>query len=75
MEKVQEVLILIEKHIDDIDFANSKIENIKTKIDNKKKSIKYVIEIEQSIKKNVKKVYIQFLYSLILIGFILYLLF
>ena len=75
MEKIQEVVDLLNQHIDDIDFAKSNISKIENEIERKKNSIWKASEIEKSIKKNERKVYIEFFYSFIIIGLILYLIF
>ena len=73
MEKIQEIVDLLDQHIDDIDFAKSNISKIENEIERKKNSIWKASELEKAIKKNERKVYIQFLYSFIIIGLILYL--
>ena len=75
MEKIQEVVDLLNQHIDDIDFAKSNISKIENEIERNKNSIWKASEIEKSIKKNERKVYIEFFYSFIIIGLILYLIF
>ena len=73
MEKIQQIVDLLEKHIDDIDFAKSNISKIENEIERKKNNIWRASELEKSIKKNERNVYLEFLYSFIIIGLILYL--
>jgi hypothetical protein len=75
MEKIQEIVDLLEQHIDDINYAKSNISDIEDEIERKKEDIWLASEIESSIKENEKKVYLEFLYSFIIIGLILYLIF
>ena len=75
MEKIQEIVDLLEQHIDDINYAKSNISNIEDEIERKKEDIWLASEIENSIKENEKKVYLEFLYSFIIICLILYLIF
>ena len=73
MEKIQQIVDLLDKHIDDIDFAKTSISKIENEIERKKEDIWLASEIESSIKENEKKVYLEFLYSFIIIILILYL--
>ena len=73
MEKIQQIVDLLDQHIDDIDFAKTNISKIENEIERKKEDIWLASEIESSIKENEKKVYLEFLYSFIIIILILYL--
>lgn len=86
MEKIQEIVDLLDQHNDDVKRAKSNISKSENKfyqqkniineeICERKNTIRRVIELEKSIVKNEKKVYLQFLYSFILIGLILYMIF
>ncbi len=86
MEKIQEIVDLLDQHNDDVKRAKSNISKSENKfyqqkniineeIYERKNAIKRVIELEKSITQNEKKVYLQFLYSFILIGLILYMIF
>ena len=86
MEKIQEIVDLLDQHNDDVKRAKSNISKSENKfyqqkniineeIYERKNTIRIVIELEKSITKNEKKVYLQFLYSFILIGLILYIIF
>lgn len=86
MEKIQEIIDLLDQHNAEVKSAKSNISKTKNKfyhqkntisdeIYDRKNTIRRVIELEKSITKNEKKVYLQFLYSFILIGLILYMIF
>ena len=75
MEKIQQIVDLLDQHIDDIDFAKTNISKIENEIERKKEDIWLASEIGKSIKKNERNVYLEFLYSFIIIGLILYLIF
>lgn len=75
MEKIQQIVDLLDQHIDDIDFAKSNISKIENEIERKKNNIWRASELEKSIKKNERNVYLEFLYSFIIVGLILYLIF
>ena len=86
MGKIQEIVDLLDQHNDDVKRAKSNISKSENKfyqqkniineeIYERKNTIRIVIELEKSITKNEKKVYLQFLYSFILIGLILYIIF
>ncbi len=75
MEKIQEIVDLLDQHIDDIDFAKSNITKIENEIDRKKNNIWKASELEKSIKKNERNVYLEFFYSSLIIALILYLIF
>lgn len=75
MEKIQQIVDLLDHHIDDIDFAKSNISKIENEIERKKNNIWRASELETSIKKNERNVYLEFLYSFIIVGLILYLIF
>lgn len=75
MEKIQQIVDLLDQHIGDIDFAKSNISKIENEIERKKNNIWRASELEKSIKKNERNVYLEFLYSFIIIGLILYLIF
>ena len=75
MEKIQQIVDLLDQHIDDIDFAKSNISKIENEIARKENSIWKASELEKSIKKNERNVYLEFLYSFIIIALILYLIF
>ena len=62
----------IEFNINDVFNHISKIEN---EIERKKNNIWRASELEKSIKKNERNVYLEFLYSFIIVGLILYLIF
>ncbi|HFG0566543.1 hypothetical protein LIS90_11930 [Flavobacterium psychrophilum] len=73
MEKIQQIVDLLDQHIDDIDYAKSNISKIENEIERKKNNIWRASELEKSIKKNERNVYLEFLYSFIIVGLILYL--
>ena len=75
MEKIQQIVDLLDQHINDFDFAKSNISKIKNEIERKKNNIWRASELEKSIKKNERNVYLEFLYSFLIIGLILYLIF
>lgn len=75
MGKIQEIVDLLDQHIDDIDFAKSNISKIENEIERKENNIWKASELEKSIKKNERNVYLEFVYSFIIIGLILYLIF
>ena len=75
MEKIQQIVDLLDQHIDDIDFAKTNISKIENEIERKKEDIWLASELGKSIKKNERNVYLEFLYSFIIIGLILYLIF
>ena len=75
MEKIQEIVNLLDQHIDDIDFAKSSISKIENEIARKENNIWKASELGKSIKKNERNVYLEFIYSFIIIGLILYLIF
>ena len=75
MEKIQQIVDLLDQHIDDIDCAKSNISKIENEIERKKNNIWRASELEKSIKKNERNVYLEFLYSFIIVGLILYLIF
>ena len=86
MGKIQEIVDLLDQHNDDVKRAKSNISKSENKfyqqkniineeIYERKNTIRIVMELEKSITKNEKKVYLQFLYSFILIGLILYIIF
>jgi len=75
MEKIQQIVDLLDQHIDDIDFAKSNISKIENEIARKENNIWKASELEKSIKKNERNVYLEFLYSFIIIALILYLIF
>ncbi len=86
MEKIQEIVDLLDQHNNDVKRAKSNISKSENKfyqqkniineeIYERKNTIRRVIDLEKSITKNEKKVYLQFLYSFIVIGLILYIIF
>lgn len=75
MEKIQQIVDLLDQHIDDINFAKSNISKIENEIARKENNIWKASELGKSINKNERNVYLEFLYSFIIIGLILYLIF
>jgi hypothetical protein len=75
MEKIQQIVDLLDQHIDDIDFAKSNISKIENEIARKENNIWKASELGKAIKKNERNVYLEFFYSFIIIGLILYLIF
>ncbi|GIZ08039.1 hypothetical protein [Flavobacterium sp. UMI-01] len=75
MEKIQELVDLLDLHIDDIDFAKSNISKIENEIDRKKNNIWKASELEKSIKKNERNVYLEFFYSSLIIALIINIIF
>ncbi len=75
MGKIQEIVDLLDQHIDDIDFAKSNISKIENEIERKENNIWKASELEKSIKKNERNVYLEFFYSSLIIALILYLIF
>ena len=71
MEKIQQIVDLLDQHIDDIDFAKSNISKIENEIERKKNNIWRASELEKSIKKNERNVYLEFLYSFLIIGLLI----
>ncbi|MFV5698081.1 hypothetical protein ACM55H_06890 [Flavobacterium sp. ZT3R17] len=75
MGKIQEIVDLLDQHIDDIDFAKSNISKIENEIVRKENNIWKASELEKSIKKNERNIYLEFFYSSLIIALILYLIF
>lgn len=75
MEKIQETIDLLDHLIEDNDFAKSNFSKIENEIERRKENIRKASELEKSIKKNERNVYLEFFYSFIVIGLILYLIF
>ncbi|MFK7048847.1 hypothetical protein V3Q77_03000 [Flavobacterium davisii] len=75
MQNIKDIIILLDNHIEDINFANSNIATIQSELNRRKNDIRLVRDFEISLKKNKKNVYIQILLSFVIIGFILYLIF